>query len=1094
MKSPFFTAPVLAAFLFFFTAFAPVSFRSGTPDEPGKSDPFSSGTFSGLKFRSIGPALTSGRVADIAVRPDDPSTYYVAAASGGVWKTTNAGTTWTPVFDKQSSYSIGCVAIDPNNPHVVWVGSGENNSQRSVSYGDGVYKSVDGGRKWKKMGLARSEHIAKILIDPRNSNVVYVAAQGPLWGPGGDRGLYKTTDGGATWKAVLSISENTGVTDVVMDPRDPDVLYAASYQRRRHVWTLINGGPESAIYKTTDGGITWNKLTSGLPSVDLGRIGLAVSPAEPDVVYAVVEAAEGKGGFFRSTDRGASWQRRSRYIARSPQYYMELVCDPYDVDRVYSLDTYTKVTEDGGKTFHNLGNKNRHVDDHAMWIDPDDTGHLLIAGDGGVYETFDRGATWNFKANLPITQFYRVALDNALPFYNVYGGTQDNYSMGGPSRTTKTDGIMNEDWFFTNTGDGFETQVDPENPNIIYAQSQYGGLVRFDKKSGERKSIKPLPGENEEPYRWNWNSPLIISPHAHTRLYFAANKVFRSDDRGDSWREISPDLTRRLDRNALPVMGKVWGVDAVSKNASTSLFGNIVALSESPVRENLLYAGTDDGLIQVTEDGGTTWRKIASFPGVPDMTYVSCVTASAHDEAAVYATFDNHKNADFKPYVLKSADRGKSWVSIAGNLPDSGSVYVLKEDHVNPDLLFAGTEFGVFFTLDGGKKWIQLKGGLPTIAVRDIAIQKRENDLVLATFGRGFYILDDYTPLRSVNSGVLARDGFIFPVKDALMYIQTGSRRKGWQGTSFFTAPNPPFGATFTYYLKETIKTKKQLRKEAEKETRKQGRTPPYPTIEQLREENEEEPPYLLFTVTDADGNVVRKLRAPATKGIHRVTWDLRYPKLTPVGKEEKVNKASAMLAMPGTYAVTMSTVVDGVPAQLTTPQPFNAVVLANTTLPAKDRGELVAFQKKIASLQRAVTGTQRAAQELKSRLEIIGKALELAPGTTEDMLAAYRGLKERTARILRGLNGDATYRKYNENPPPSVAGRLQRLVYGQWTSTSSPSPLYREQYRIVAKQFAPLLRELRNLVEVDVKKLENRLEAVGAPWTPGRLPEWKGE
>jgi len=546
------------------TAAAP---KSG--DKGEKKELLSAETFKGLALRNIGPAVTSGRVGDIAVPPGKRGTYYVAVASGGVWKTVNSGTTWEPLFDKEGSYSIGCVTIDPNDPLVVWVGTGENNSQRSVSYGDGVYKSMDGGRSWENVGLRESEHVAKILVDPRNSDVVYAAAQGPLWSSGGGRGLYKTTDGGRTWSPSLKISENTGVTDVWMDPRDPDVLYAAAYQRRRHVWTLVDGGPESAIYKSTDAGASWKKMTNGLPEADMGRIGLAVSPADPDVVYAVIEAAK-EPGFYRSRDAGVNWKKMSEYVSQSPQYYSEIVPDPRDVDRVYSMDTWMHVTQDGGETFKKVGEKYKHVDNHALWIDPDDTDYLLAGCDGGVYESFDRGATWSFKANLPVTQFYRVTVDNAEPFYNVYGGTQDNNTVGGPSRTTTAQGIVNSDWFVTVGGDGFETAVDPQDPNIVYSQAQYGALVRFDKRTGETVDIKPQEGKGEPPLRFNWDSPLMISPHSRTRLYFAAQKLFRSDDRGDSWRAVSPDLTAQIDRNELKVMGRVWSVDAVAKNASTS--------------------------------------------------------------------------------------------------------------------------------------------------------------------------------------------------------------------------------------------------------------------------------------------------------------------------------------------------------------------------------------------------------------------------------------------------------------------------------------------------------------------------------------------
>ncbi|HEV8629568.1 MAG TPA: glycosyl hydrolase, partial [Thermoanaerobaculia bacterium] len=622
----------------------------------------------------------------------------------------------------------------------------------------GVYKSSDGGKSWTNVGLKSSEHIGKIVIDPRDSNVVYVAAQGPLWSAGGDRGLYKTTDGGKTWKQVLAISENTGVSDVVLDPRNPDVVLAAAYQRRRHVWGVIAGGPESGLHRSTDGGATWTKVTSGLPTEQLGRIGLATAASAHGVMYLIADAANKAGGFFRSTDGGASWEKRSDYTAGSPQYYQEIFVDPADADRVYSMDTLAQVTEDGGKTFHGVGEKFKHVDNHALWIDPGQTDHLLMGCDGGLYETFDRGATWDFKGNLPLAQFYKLAVDTTRPFYYVYGGTQDNNTLGGPSRTVSSSGIANGNWFVTVGGDGFQPRVDPTDPDIVYSEWQYGNLVRFDRKSGELLDIKPIEEPGEEPLRFNWDSPLIVSPHAPTRLYFAANKVFKSEDRGNSWTRISPDLTRHLDRSKLKIMGKVWSVNAVARNASTSYFGNVVALSESPKVAGLLYAGTDDGLVQVSEDGGAHWRKQDHFPGVPEMTYVARVDASRHDADTVYAAFDNHKQGDFKPYLLKSSDRGKTWTSIAGDLPARGTVYSFAEDTVQPNLLFAGTEFGLFFSADGGKGWLQLKGGLPVIAVRDIAVQAEENDLVVATFGRGFYVLDDITPLRQATPVVVEQE------------------------------------------------------------------------------------------------------------------------------------------------------------------------------------------------------------------------------------------------------------------------------------------------------------------------------------------------
>ena len=560
--------------------------------------------FSGLRFRAIGPAVTSGRVADIAVHPRDRKIWYVAVASGGVWKTTNAGVTWTPVFDNEGSYSIGTVVIDATNPNVVWVGTGENNAQRSVSYGDGVYKSIDGGRTWTNMGLKESEHIGRIAIDPTNSDIVYVAAQGPLSRKGGDRGLYKTTDGGKTWKKILESGAWAGANDVVVDPRNHNVLLASTWQRYRRTYGYIAGGPESALWRSTDGGETWKKSQAGLPAdEDIGRIGLAVAPANPDVVYAMTEASNSKGGFFRSRDGGVNWERMSGTNTVG-LYYSELFPDPKDVDRVYIVDVFNQVTEDGGRTFHRVGERNKHVDNHVIWIDPDDIDHLINGNDGGLYESFDRGQTWRFFGNLPVTQFYRVDLDNSRPFFRVYGGTQDNFSLGGPSRTRSESGILNSDWFVTAGGDGFQSRVDPKDSNTVYAESQHGNLQRFNLRTGESVNIVPQSELNESPDRWYWDSPLIISPHSSTRLYFGSQRLYRSDDRGNSWKAVSSDVTRQIDRNRIRMMDRVWSVDAVAKNTSSSFFGAIVAVAESPLREGQLWIGTDDGDIHVSENGG----------------------------------------------------------------------------------------------------------------------------------------------------------------------------------------------------------------------------------------------------------------------------------------------------------------------------------------------------------------------------------------------------------------------------------------------------------------------------------------------------------
>lgn len=1065
------------------------------------TDPMSSGTFAGLKVRSIGPAVTSGRVVAFAVHPRDRSHYYAAAASGGVWKTVNAGTTWTPVFDNEGSYSIGTLALDPKNPNTIWVGSGENNSQRSVGYGDGVYRSDDGGKSWKNLGLKTSEHIGKIVIDPRNSNTVYVAAQGPLWGPGGERGLYKTTDGGKTWNRVLFISDNTGVTDVVLDPRNPDILIAAAYQRRRHVWTLINGGPESGLHKSTDGGTTWTKLKSGLPTEEMGRIGLALAPTNPDMVYAIIEAADKKGGIFRSTDFGITWERRNEFDQQA-QYYAHLVVDPANAERIYVMNVLIQVSDDGGKTLRRLGERFKHVDNHEIWIDPRNPSYYLVGCDGGIYESFDRGANWEFKSNLPITQFYDVAVDNAGPFYHVYGGTQDNFTLGGPARTRSIHGIANADWFVAQGGDGFHCKVDPQDPNIVYAEYQYGGLTRFDRRTGVGMAIQPQPGAGEPPLRWNWDSPLLISPHAHTRIYFAANKLFKSEDRGNTWRAISGDLTRQIDRNQLPVMGKIWNADAVAKNVSTSFYGNIVALAESPKKEGLIYVGTDDGLIQVTETGGGTWRKIDKFAGVPERTYVSRILASQHDAGTVYAGFENHKNADFAPYVLKSADMGKTWTSIKGDLPANGPVLALAEDHIDPNLLFCGTEFGLYFTVNGGQKWVRLKGGLPTIAVRDLAIQKQENDLVIGTFGRGIYVLDDYTPLRGLKPETLAKQAELFPVKNPLLYLQTrqyGVRGKGFQGASFYTADNPPYGATFTYFLKDAIKTKKQKRKDAEKEVAKKSGDVPYPNFEQLRAEAEEEAPVVLLTVTDLSGHPVRTLTGPVTQGLHRVSWDLRdpaasLPRPRAVEADEDVfaDDPGGPLVMPGVYRVSMAQRVDGVVTPLGGPQEFTVVADGVGNMEMSDRKELHEFQLKAMRLQRAVAGSLEAANSLTARLEQIKRAVDQTPDIDSKWKDFARSLEKRNRDVLRVLRGDTALRARNENTPISISERISQVTSELHWNAGVPTQTQRDGYRIAGEEFTQELAKLRTLVEVDLKALEKALDTAGAPWTPGRLPDWK--
>jgi photosystem II stability/assembly factor-like uncharacterized protein len=1065
----------------------------------GDDEPMSkvnSSLVSGLKFRCIGPSLTAGRIADIAVNPDNTSEYFIAVASGGVWKTTNHGITYDPVFDGEGSYSIGCVTIDPSNSNTVWVGSGENNNQRSVAYGDGVYKSTDGGSSWKNMGLEKSEHISKVIVDPRNSDVVYVAAYGPLWSDGGERGVYKTVDGGENWERIHFISDKAGSCDLIMDPTNPDVLYEAVHQRRRHVFTYVGGGEESSLYKTEDGGKTWKEITTGLPAGKMGRIGLAISPVDNNYVFAIVEAEGDAGGFFRSTNRGLNWSKRSGYKT-SGNYYQEIVCDPVDKDKIFSLNTWLHHSEDGGASFNKTGEKGKHVDNHCIWINPNDTKHWIVGCDGGVYETYDHAQTWEFKANLPITQFYKVAVDNDKPFYNVYGGTQDNNSLGGPSRTINNAGIQNSDWYITNGGDGFESQVDPEDPNIVYAQAQYGWLVRYDRQSGEKTGIQPIEGKDEKPYRWNWDAPLLVSKHNHKRLYFAANVVFKSDDQGNTWETISPDLTRQLDRNQMKVMGEVQSPDVVMKNKSTTIFGNIVAFDESAKNEKLLYAGTDDGLIHVTTDGGGAWSKKDNFPGVPSMTYVNMLLTSQHDEGTVYAAFNNHKKGDFKPYLLKSTNKGDSWTSIAGDLPERGSVYAIAEDHVNPNLLFAGTEFGVYFSVNGGINWVELSAGLPTVAVRDIAIQERENDLVLGTFGRSFYVLDDYSPLRTLSEDFTEKDAAMFPIKTALQYVESnplGLRGTGSQGASHYAAKNPKFGATFTYYLKETPKSLKAQRQEKEKEAKKDGGSITYPTYEEFVAEDNYEDAYLLFVIKDDAGNEVNRFKSKASKGINRVNWNLRYPGSAPVKLNKgKVGRYSSpergYLVTPGKYTVEMYMADNGEISKLIEPSSFEVKALENSSL-ARQTEANVKFKKEVAELKRQVWGTSKQIGEMNERLNYIKSAIQQYPGADLEWMKEVKATEKMIHDLNIDLWGDGHKSSRDVETKTSTGNRISMIEYQSWNSTANPTSSHREQYKIVTEEYVEIKSDFSK-ISAAVIALENKLNENGIPYTPAR-PNFK--
>ncbi len=1070
--------------------------------EETSDGPMSAKAFNGLKFRSIGPALMSGRIADIAIHPTDLSTWYVAVGSGGVWKTTNSGTTWTPIFDSEDSYSIGCVVLDPSNPEVVWVGTGENVGGRHVGFGDGVYRSLDGGSTWKNLGLADSQHISEIIVHPNDPKTVFVASQGPLWSPGGERGLFKTTDGGVTWTNTLAAGEWTGVTDMVMDPRDPDILYAATWQHHRTVATVIDGGPESGIHRTDDGGATWTKVETGLPEGNMGKIGLAISPQNPDVVYAVIELDNRTGGVWRSSNRGASWEKRSDAVSggTGPHYYQELEASPHAFDRIYIIDVRMQVSDDGGTTFRRLNETAKHSDNHALAFRPDDPDWLLAGTDGGLYESFDLAATWRFVANLPVTQFYKLALDDSAPFTNVYGGTQDNNTQGGPTRTDTVNGITNADWFITLFADGHQPAVEPGNPDIVYSEWQQGNLVRTDRTTGGIVYIQPQPEPGDPPERFNWDAPILISPHSPTRLYYGSQRVWRSDDRGDSWTPISPDLTRDQDRILLPVMGRQWSATAPWDLGAMSNYNTITSLAQSPVEEGILWAGTDDGLLQVTSDGGQNWKAIpvGDLPGVPDTAFVNDIKADLFSADTAFVCLDNHKYGDFKPYLFKTTNRGLTWISVAGDLPDRHLVWRLVQDHVNKQLLFAATEFGIFFTVDGGSAWIRFCGGVPTISFRDLAIQRRDNDLVGASFGRGFYVLDDYTPLRNITAEAMQRGAVLFPVRTTPWYIQRrplGQDGQASQGGAYYVAENPPFGAVFTYHLADDLKTLKDERREQQKKMEEGWEDTPYVGYEALEKERRQPAPEVVLTVRDGDGKVVRTVTGPATKGFHRVAWDLTYPTSAPVTSatpsapdDDEPNRGdSGFMAPPGAYSVTLSTRVDGVVTEVGGPQDFEVVRVFEGVLDGTAPEDTAVFMEQVAELKRAVDAASQAVGLGFDRIAILEAALARShsdPGTLDTELES---LKQRLFVLDESLAGNRSMRSLGEPRVPTVAGRLRVASMSDGKSDYGPTATHRRAFEIATAEFGDIKPQLRQLFEIDLPSLEAAMEAAGVPWTPGR-------
>ncbi len=994
-----------------------------------------SSPFDKLRFREIGPATPGGRIDDFAVLESNPAVFYVATATGGLLKTVNNGTTFESVFDNEATSSIGDVAIAPNDPNLVWVGTGENNNRQSSSWGDGVYKSTDGGKTWKNMGLRDSNQIARIIVDPVDHDVVYVAALGSLWGPGGDRGVYKTGDGGLTWSRVLTVDENTGATELAPDPSNNKTLYAATYQRRRSTWGMNGGGPGSAIWKSTDAGRTWTKLTKGLPEGPMGRIGMDIYRRNPNVVYARVEHPK-EGGVYRTEDAGATWSKMSNTNPR-PMYFSQIRVDPNNDQRVYALGVQLHVSDDGGKTFRNDGARKIHVDFHAMWINPSNSNHIILGGDGGVSISYDRSKTYVFLRNTNLSQFYHVSYDFKTP-YTVCGGLQDNYTWCGPSAVRSAAGIANDDWWIIGGGDGFVALIDPSDSRVMYSESQDGRMNRVDRVTNERKTIRPEPTEGEKPYRWNWDTPMLISPHNPATIFVCANRVLKSTDRGHSWKPISPDLTTGADRDTLELMG-VKGKDiTIAKNDGVSSYGNLVSFAESPKKAGLYYAGSDDGVVSVSRDDGANWANVTSkIPGLPANTYVSELSPSRFDEATIYATLDGHRLNDFNIYIYASRDYGQTWQSIAGDLPKGEVARTITEDLRNPDVLYLGTERGLYVTSDRGKQWMRVKANLPTVPIYEITLHPRDNTMILATHGRGVWILDDLTPFQQFAIA-RSKDAFLFDARAATQMNLSNDRTRDFEGDMQFLGKNPDVGASFNYFLKTSAKS-------------------------------------LSLMVKDSSGKIVRELSGDALKGkteagVNTALWDLRVEPLPQPRIQQQGpggggggggfggGGLNGPFALPGQYQVTLKVdgkevatntfTVQGDPeitiAEADRRAAFDAAMelhrMQKTFNEASD--SVGALNQRLTAMQQAIKDNKDAPAALKTKVEEFAKKLQPVglqfgigtpdPLVTGDFSAFARALRSRIGQLKNGVMASTSRPTETQSRQiPEVRAAMEKAIQG---------------------------------------------------------------
>ena len=955
---------------------------------------------SALRFREIGPTIMGGRVADLAVVESDPSTFYVGVATGGVWKTENAGITFEHVFRDEATASVGDVTVAPSNPNVVWVGTGEPNNRQSSPWGNGVYRSVDAGRTWTHLGLENTHHIGRILVHPSDPDVAYVAAVGHLWGANPERGVYRTTDGGRSWELVLFVDEHTGAIDLAMDPGDPRTIFAAMYQRQRRAWGFNGGGPGSGIYRTTDGGDSWKELGGGLPTGDMGRIGLDIYRRDGNLVFALVEAdARGPGqgfggggggpggdrqtGVYRSTDRGETWEHISTTNNR-PMYYSQIRVDPNDPERLYLGGASLYRSSDGGRNFTPDAASTVHLDHHALWIDPANSEHLILAGDGGVSVSWDRSDNWYQLRNLPLAQFYEIGVDMRDP-YHVCGGLQDNGSWCGPSNTLSNQGIRTRDWYNVGGGDGFFTVMHPTDTDLMFAESQGGNIARVNRGANERASIRPIarPGDDGEnrQLRWNWDTPILLSSHDDQVVYVGANILFRSPDLGQSWEEISGDLTYGIDRDTLELMGVKGSEPQMSRNDGQSNYGNLTALAESPHDPAVLYTGSDDGRLHVTRDGGANWKDVTgNVRGLPPHTYVTRIVASRGAAGEVYAVFDGHRSDDFNPYIFASDDFGESWERITNGLPTT-SLNALAQHPEAHNLLFAGSEVGVHASIDGGAHWHRLGNGLPTVPVDDVVVHPRENDLVIGTHGLGIWIMDDIAPLQELSAEVMASAAHLYPVRRATSFnLYTP---QGWT-PGIYAAPNPPGGAWIRYHLGADADS-------------------------------------VTLVVRDGD-MVVRELDADTVAGLNEVIWDLRLEMDGPDGE----GMGPGPRVLPGTYTVALTV------AGETMERPVEVRLDPRVTI---SRSDLMARHEAMLSSYRLSGPRGQAGQRMQQAMQQVARAEERlgdAEEAPEDLAEEIEALREALQELMGDLNqaggGSNVYGQIERSTTPATADQLWRI------------------------------------------------------------------